>query len=160
MSRREDNLIDGIVKRDKKPKALLAVGITIIVLLVAGLATGAVYLYQENQRLRDPAEVQKITDAENDEILQKVSNLMHLPKGEAVFATVTDKEALKDQPFFAEAENGDKLLIFSESSTAIIYRPSENKIVASGPVAISADSTSTTQSTVEPIDELIDESIE
>lgn len=52
-------------------------------------------------------------------------------------ATVSDPNKLKDQPFFAGAEKDDKLLIYTNSKKAIIYRPSTNKIINVGPIAIS-----------------------
>ena len=42
---------------------------------------------------------------------------------------MTDREKLADQPFFERAENGDKVLIYSNSGRAILYRPNTQKIV-------------------------------
>lgn len=63
-------------------------------------------------------------------LVEQVSKLIELPENQTpILGTVNDKEKIKNQPFFARAENGDKILIFSESGKVILYRPSKNKIV-------------------------------
>ncbi|MEX2010527.1 MAG: hypothetical protein WD874_01860, partial [Parcubacteria group bacterium] len=71
-----------------------------------------------------------------NEVIEKVGKLVELPEGEnATVATVTDLEPLKGQAFFAEAKVGDKVLIYGESKKAILYRPSENKIIVVAPLS-------------------------
>lgn len=63
-------------------------------------------------------------------VLAKVSKLIEIPTDEEpTVATVTDKEKLKEQKFFAKAENEDKVIIFVKAQKAILYRPSTNKII-------------------------------
>ncbi len=63
-------------------------------------------------------------------VLDKVSKLIEIPTDEEpTVATVTDKEKLKEQKFFAKAENEDKVIIFVKAQKAILYRPSWNKII-------------------------------
>ena len=77
------------------------------------------------------------------EIIEVISQLMDLPEGETpTVATVSDKEKLKDQQFFAAAENGDKVLIYSNARKAILYRPSIDRIIEVAPIFFN-DSTST-----------------
>ena len=62
---------------------------------------------------------------------------MTLPTGESPnVATIIDKDKLKDQAFFNNAENGDKVLIYTKAQKAIIYRPSTNKIINVGPITL------------------------
>lgn len=72
-------------------------------------------------------------DAGKNEIASyvlKIGKFMILPEGEEpTMATVADKERLSSQSFFAKAENGDKVLFFSKSQKAILYRPSQNMII-------------------------------
>lgn len=60
----------------------------------------------------------------------KIGRFMELPKGEQpTLATVTDRDKLKGQDFFADAKNGDKLLIYPKAKRAILYRPSTEKVI-------------------------------
>lgn len=52
-------------------------------------------------------------------------------------ADITDKDKLKDQAFFKDAENGDQLLLFSKAKVAMLYRESTNKLINVGPIALS-----------------------
>lgn len=62
--------------------------------------------------------------------IAKVSRLIVLPTDEQpTLATVSDIEKLKDQPFFTNAKNGDKVLIYPRSLKAILYSPSQDKII-------------------------------
>ncbi|MHB8710494.1 MAG: hypothetical protein ACYC6X_03030 [Minisyncoccota bacterium] len=69
-------------------------------------------------------------------LLQKVGQLIQLPPNETpTMATINDAaSAKKDQPFLANAENGDVLIVYQTAQIALLYRPSENKLIAVGPV--------------------------
>ncbi len=76
--------------------------------------------------------------AEASQLLVEVGKLMVLPENEQpTIATVTDLEKLKDQPFFAKAQVGDKVLIYTSAKKAILYRPTENKIIELAPLSVS-----------------------
>lgn len=80
------------------------------------------YQYQQSPRVADAKEIAELKDT--------VGSFFMLPEGEEpTLATVTDREKLADQPFFQKAENGDKVLIYSTSGRAILYRPATQKIV-------------------------------
>lgn len=85
-----------------------------------------------DQLKKDP---QSVAKEEVKALTDQVSKLVVLPEGEdPIVATVTDKDKLKDQPVFAKAENGDKILIYSNARKAYIFRPSKNVIVDVLPV--------------------------
>lgn len=72
--------------------------------------------------------------------VQEVGELYALPENEQPsVATVNDKEKLKDQPFFANAENGDVTLIYAQSKLAILYRPSTKQLVNVSSVTINEE---------------------
>lgn len=68
-------------------------------------------------------------------LVSQVSKLMLVPDETPTVATIMDVDKLAaDQAFYTGAINGDKLLVFTKSQRAIIYSPSRNLIVNSGPV--------------------------
>lgn len=70
------------------------------------------------------------------DLTEKIGQLAVLPTGEApTVATVSDRAKLQNQPFFAHAENGDKVLIFANAKKAFLYRPSINKIIEIAPIS-------------------------
>jgi hypothetical protein len=68
---------------------------------------------------------------------QQVGKLMILPQGQPLVATVTDPASLKSQPFYADVQSGDMLLVYQQARRAILFRPSAGKIVNVGPVYFS-----------------------
>lgn len=114
-----------------KARIILAV----VVLVVLGGIVSIAKLGRENKQLRTELETlkqdpQKIAKEETDRVAALVGKLAILPTDEEpVLATVTDKEQLKDQPVFAKAENGDKILIYSKAQKAYIYNPTKNILV-------------------------------
>lgn len=97
-----------------------------LVLLLLFSVIAAVYFYWKYREVTSSPET---PEKEIEEITQKIEKLMIVPVGEAVLATVTDKNALQEQNFFKNAENGDKVLIYPEAGRVILYRPSVNRIV-------------------------------
>lgn len=133
-------------KRSKRPKKVWKIiAVIAVALVVLGSVGWGIYSYMELEKVRNPEFAEQQAEQENQALLNKVGKLMELPDGEAVVATVSDKTKLEDQPFFAKAENGDKVLIFSESSMAIIYRESTDKIINSGPIAITSSDSLTAE---------------
>jgi hypothetical protein len=102
------------------------------VLLVIAIGTG-IYFYQ-----KATADPQKEAAKELQATIAAVGKLMVLPTETPTMATVSDPEKLKDQPFFARAQKGDKVLIYTASQKAILYSPSLNKIVEVAPVNTSS----------------------
>ena len=75
--------------------------------------------------------------AEVDALVAEVGKLIVLPSDERpTVATITDVEKVKDQAFFKNAQNGDKVLIYTNARKAILYRESEKKVIEVGAVNI------------------------
>ena len=70
-------------------------------------------------------------DMNNISAIKKiVGEFINLPNNEEpTLATVTDVSKMKGQKFFAKAQNGDKVLMYTRNKEAILYRPSANKII-------------------------------
>lgn len=117
-------------------KNVIIAAVAVVVLLAA--AAPSIYFYRQYQqaqmRINDPTGAAR-QDALNT--VAAVGKLMVLPTDEdPTVAMITDITKLKDQPFFAHAENGDKVLIYTKNKKAILYRPSTNKIIDVAPVNI------------------------
>jgi len=109
--------------------------IILLFIVAAGSGIAAYYFYNKYQKVIQNPDV--ITKKETEQLVEKVSRLMELPKEETPsIATVIDKEKLKDQLFFAKAENGDKVLVYIKARKAILYRPFTNKIIEVAPLNI------------------------
>ena len=114
-------------KLQKNISAILAV-----LLLVVG--TSSFYFYQKFSELRQNP--QKIAQEEVANAVASVGKLIVLPDEQPTIATVNDPAKLKDQLFFAKSAKGDKVLIYTNARKAILYSPSQNKIVEVAPLNI------------------------
>jgi hypothetical protein len=69
------------------------------------------------------------------QLVDAVGKLIILPSDEQpTIATVTDLAKLQGQPFFANAQVGDKVLIYQNAAKAILYRPSTNQVIELAPL--------------------------
>lgn len=102
-------------------RVLLAV---VLVGVIGFLVYGYVSAKAELTRL-----TAKGSDKETKELVAQIDNYMLLPDETPTLATVNDVEKLKSQEFFKNAQNGDKVLIFSNSGRALLYRPSTKKVI-------------------------------
>lgn len=132
------------MKKVKKFIVPSIAGLCVIVAVGFGL-----YYYNQyrtvQKMLNNPNEVAK---QETAAVVKEVGVLMQLPKNEEPsIATVLDATKLKDQPFFANAVNGDKVIIYTKSAKAILYRPSQHKIIEVAPITMTQPTPSAEPST-------------
>lgn len=93
--------------------------------VIAGVVIGA-KLIGRGSGIRDLSSVKRSVD-----------KLMILPKDEEpTLLIVEDKKQVKDQFLNAKSENGDEVLVYTKNKMVIIFRPSNNKIVAVGTVTV------------------------
>ena len=123
-------------------KRKIIYGLVALVLL-AGIATG-VKTFIDLQNTKKELEAVKNNPnekarEENLKLVEQVGQLVVLPEGEEpTIATVTDPSKLADQPFFANARTGDKVLIYQTAARAILYRPADNKVIEIAPLTLGA----------------------
>ncbi len=100
--------------------------------ILALVILGGYIVYQRYFHLTPAEKAQKELAA----AVAAVSKHIILPEGDQpVLATVTDaKTLIAQQAFFAGAVNGDELLLFPRSLKAVLYSPSRNIIVNTGPI--------------------------
>src|SRR5436190_11337001 len=97
----------------------------LIFLLITGLVFFAIKYYQTRKEADNLSNPQTAAAQQTTDLVNKVSKLVELPTGQTpTVATVTDINKLKGQAFFMAAHNGDKVLIYTQSKKAILYRPS------------------------------------
>jgi len=115
----------------KKFKIILLVFGVVIFLLAIGSAGYFYCQYQKVAKNDGAREIKQLVDT--------LSQFIELPDEEPTLATVTDKTKLGNQPFFQNAQDGDKVLIFPSVQKAILYRPSTRKIIDIAPVNIETE---------------------
>lgn len=113
----------------------------ILLLIVSYVIVGIVVWMIAEKWQADPAKQQERAQKEINKTIAEVGDLMILPEGEVPqVATIDDADSLsKTQAFFVGSKNGDKILLYVNAKKAIVYRPSEHKIVSVGPIVTDAD---------------------
>ena len=106
-------------------RSRLSPAISVLIFLLFGALSVAGYFYYQYKHAPSVMGQEEI-----ENLVAKIGKVMEVPTGEVpTLATVTNKEKLDNQPFFKRAENGDKILIYSGSGRAILYRPNTGKII-------------------------------
>lgn len=131
-------------ERSKKTK--LPSGKSLILLIIfLGLVSFSAWSFQSySQAKKEVLKLstlegrQELLDKELDSLLGDVRRHLILPEDEQpVVATISDIDALsKEQPFFEGASNGDKVIVYTTASKAIIYSPERDVIVNVGTVLV------------------------
>ncbi len=108
-----------------------------IIILIVGLlilGSGGFLIYKSG--LLEKTGLIKKEKNEVEVIMKRISEVFLLPSEIPTVATISDKEKLKGQTFFDKAENGDKLLLFTNSNLAILYRDSIGKIIEISQISV------------------------
>ena len=138
-----DNLVHSTPARRKArpPKRVKYLRVALIAVAIGAVLGGGIYFATEYVKTKE--DVKRLSDPEEaakEEIRQlsaRVSQLVAVPENETpTLATVEDPAKLADQAFFAQAEKGDKVLIYTQAKRAILYRPSTDRVIESAPVNI------------------------
>jgi|GEM_PF-778062 len=128
----------------------------LLVVAIVGLGWYAMKLNSDKTSLTKQlaaanANPQLLVQKQTDAVIHAVGLLVQLPKDETpTVANVSDAaQAKKQSAFFANAQDGDKVLMYVKAGEAILYRPSTNKIILVAPLTFtnSGTTTSTTPAT-------------
>ena len=120
--------------------------------LIGGLIfTSSTSIYFQHKFSELSSNPQKAVQDETKRMINKISELIVLPDNEQpTIATVSDPELLRDQPFFAKAKKGFKVLIYADAGRSILYDPFQNKVVETASMNIGAQITPTPNPTPLP----------
>jgi cytoskeletal protein RodZ len=140
-----DNVIDQGAGKKSKRLSRMSWKKWLALLIVLALVAGGIWfaydysqLKKENDKLSDP---QQAAREATSALVAEVGSLTDLPSGETpTVATVSDVSKLKNQAFFANAQNGDKVLIYTQAKRAYLYRPSTQKIIEIAPINLGSSS--------------------
>lgn len=120
-----------------KKRSRWIMGITLTAIVIVGTGLNVYWHYQKNQALKNNPVAQ--SEMEQEKIVANVGKLMELPANQQpTLAQVTDITKLKGQSFFQDAKNGDIVIIYPKANEAILYDPTVNKILKSGPISLSS----------------------
>ena len=101
---------------------------------------GSFWFLGKKNKDKTPSQEEVLSKIES--VTKEVSKLILLPSETPSLATVMDADVLKkDQPFYQNAQNGDIVLLYIQERRAIIYNPSEKKLVNVGPIVIDPEKT-------------------
>src|ERR1035437_7478568 len=118
----------------------------IVIIAILGIVGGYFYYKSQAQVKAVSTTPQQATQDEVKKIVAEVGKLIDLPLGEdPTIATVSDITKLKNQPFFQNAKNGDKVLIYTNARKAILYDPALNKVIDVAPINIGSQSAQVAQ---------------
>lgn len=106
--------------KNKRSSRLLT--IILSSLLILAVAGGIIFFFKYNKALSDNPNV------ERDKLVAVVGRSVSIPNEQPVVLTVLDKNKLSNQALAGSVENGDKILVFSNSKKLIVYRPSIKKV--------------------------------
>ncbi len=118
---------------NSKTKKLLIIGAVVIVLLLAV----AGYFFWQSLTLKNNTADNKQSIAR---ITSQVSSLLQVPTDEEPkIAQITEPENLKSQPFYADAQKDDYVLVYKKAKLAILYREQDHKLINVDHVELTPD---------------------
>ncbi len=137
-SDRSSNPYSSYKKGKTKSVILPLIGVVLLIVLTAG---GVIYLAKVKPEVLGLAKnIQAENKKDLDNTVKMVGKLMLLPTETPTLATVNDLNKVRGQDFFKNAAVGDKVLVYTGAKKAILYRPSNNKIIEVGVVNIPSGS--------------------
>ena len=125
------------LKNIKFPRKYIGILGLVLVIVVIG---GGAYIYRNQTAKPSPDKIlgadNEATRKENEDTVRKIKVLTVVPSDETPeVATVADTTKLDSQPFFSRAQNGDKVIIYRTAKRVVLYRPSTNMVIETGPLS-------------------------
>lgn len=116
-----------------KWKVILVLGLVAF----AGLLVVVFFLWRKlDQTVNNDAN----NSAVQQRVIKEVAKLYLVPTDEKpTVGQISDHTKVEDQAFFANAQNGDYLIVYEKDQTALLYRESANKLIKVGSITIQSD---------------------
>lgn len=103
------------------------------VLALLGIGVAGYAFYHVSTVKGELSNLRQARTQTKSQLVEEIGKMIILPEGEEpTIATVVDPELLKDQPFFKNAKSGDRVLIYSKDSRAVLYDPVAKRVVEIG----------------------------
>jgi hypothetical protein len=103
----------------------------VLILVLIGTAALFGFLYFRSRAELHQARQASLANTADEAraLVKKIGIHIALPSEKPTIATVENTKKLANQVFFKNARNGDKVLMYTQSKKAILYRPSEDKVI-------------------------------
>ncbi|NDC22219.1 hypothetical protein EBZ57_02500 [bacterium] len=152
------SVVSGGGSKPKKGGSMVHIIIEVVlVLIIAALGLYVSQLSTKNKDLNNQIGVLNQNPAiqqqkEAEATIKAVGKITKLPTGETpqVLVVTDPKTAAKNQPFFANSQTGDKVLVYVKENQAILYRPSTDKIILLAPLNLSNTTSAIPSTTTKP----------
>lgn len=111
-----------------------------VFLVIIGLAGFGGYYFKKYNDFKNNLTTDQAINIEKDRVLSRVSKIYSLPQGEdATLYYIRSKEQFltednKKSELFRKVETGDYLISYTKAKIVILFRPSTDKIVDTGPL--------------------------
>lgn len=103
----------------------VAIALAVILVLSVGLIG---FRHQAHQQLNSSP--RQNTAGNIQRVVTEVGKLVLLPSGQVpTVAIIKNVSELQNQSFYANAQDGDYILVYSQAKKAILYRPSINRVI-------------------------------
>ncbi len=113
--------------------------VVVAIVIITGIAA---YFYNTSGSSSEKTQASEQKDAQA--LIAELEKIVVLPTGEEpTIATITDPEKLKDQPFFANAKAGYKVLVYQVAKKAFLYDPVSKRLIEVAPLIINDPAIST-----------------
>lgn len=137
--------------RSNRPRRRGMGGKFSVLLLIVVIVLAVLYVQQRREvaRLTDPVVQTEYAQKQLEKVIAELKRTVVIDEGEELklLGVINDPATLKkDQPFYANVEQGDYVFLLSKTSRALIWRPGANKIVNFGV----ADTTQAQQNVQQP----------
>lgn len=118
--------------------------IILIIVFIAFLLLSASAFYYYNQYTMLKSNPSALSESQTKELMTDVGKLMSLPSDETPqVATVVNPNLVQEHTPFTQTQTGDIILIYKGIKRAILYRPSQHRIIDVAAVIIGTASPTT-----------------